>query len=76
MVRSRPSKTGVWSAPSSKGGFHRLGSDHSLQRVVGENAIVGAGSTVTIDVPTKAILAGNTARLLRTEQRVAFLTMS
>jgi dTDP-4-amino-4,6-dideoxygalactose transaminase/acetyltransferase-like isoleucine patch superfamily enzyme len=33
--------------------------------VVGENAIVGAGSVVTIDVPANAIVAGNPARILR-----------
>jgi acetyltransferase-like isoleucine patch superfamily enzyme len=33
--------------------------------VIGENAIVGAGSTVTKDVPANAIVAGNPARLLR-----------
>jgi acetyltransferase-like isoleucine patch superfamily enzyme len=32
---------------------------------IGENAIVGAGSVVTKDVPTNAIVAGNPARLLR-----------
>lgn len=32
---------------------------------VGENAIVGAGSVVTKDVPPHAIVAGNPARLLR-----------
>jgi acetyltransferase-like isoleucine patch superfamily enzyme len=32
---------------------------------IGENAIVGAGSTVTKDVPDNAIVAGNPARLLR-----------
>jgi acetyltransferase-like isoleucine patch superfamily enzyme len=33
--------------------------------VIGENAIVGAGSVVTRDVPANAIVAGNPARLLR-----------
>ncbi len=31
---------------------------------IGENAIVGAGSVVTRDVPSSAIVAGNPARLL------------
>jgi len=33
--------------------------------VIGENALVGAGSVVTHDVPDNAIVAGNPARLLR-----------
>ncbi len=32
---------------------------------IGENAIVGAGSVVTENVPPKAIVAGNPARILR-----------
>jgi acetyltransferase-like isoleucine patch superfamily enzyme len=32
---------------------------------IGENAIVGAGSMVTRDVPPNAIVAGNPARILR-----------
>jgi acetyltransferase-like isoleucine patch superfamily enzyme len=36
------------------------------QIVIGENAIVGAGSVVTKDVPPNSIVAGNPARLLRT----------
>jgi len=32
---------------------------------IGENAIVGAGSVVTKDVPCNAIVAGNPARILR-----------
>jgi acetyltransferase-like isoleucine patch superfamily enzyme len=32
---------------------------------IGENAIVGAGSVVTKDVPADAIVAGNPARILR-----------
>jgi maltose O-acetyltransferase len=33
---------------------------------VGENAIVGAGSVVTKDVPANTIVAGNPAKFLRT----------
>ena len=33
--------------------------------IVGENAIVGAGSVVTRDVPDNAIVAGNPAKVLR-----------
>ena len=33
--------------------------------VIGEHAIVGAGSVVTRDVPARAIVAGNPARVLR-----------
>jgi acetyltransferase-like isoleucine patch superfamily enzyme len=34
--------------------------------VIGENAIVGAGSVVTKNVPANTIVAGNPARILRT----------
>jgi acetyltransferase-like isoleucine patch superfamily enzyme len=33
--------------------------------VIGEDAIVGAGSVVTRDVPARAVVAGNPARVLR-----------
>jgi len=42
--------------------------------IIGENALVGAGSVVTRDVPDDAIVAGNPARLVRwitTERRIA-----
>jgi acetyltransferase-like isoleucine patch superfamily enzyme len=42
--------------------------------VIGENAIVGAGSVVTKDVPENAIVVGNPAKLLRyitAESRIA-----
>jgi acetyltransferase-like isoleucine patch superfamily enzyme len=32
---------------------------------IGENAIIGAGSVVTKDVPSNAIVAGNPAKILR-----------
>lgn len=38
---------------------------------IGENAIVGAGSVVTKDVPSNAIVAGNPARVLRTIEQNA-----
>ncbi len=38
---------------------------------VGENAIVGAGSVVTKDVPANSIAAGNPARVLRQIARAA-----
>ena len=38
---------------------------------IGENALVGAGSVVTKDVPPNTIVAGNPARILRTIERAA-----
>jgi len=41
---------------------------------IGENAIVGAGSVVTNDVPPNSIVAGNPARLLRYIEQVMEIT--
>ena len=38
---------------------------------IGENAIVGAGSVVTKDVPANSIVAGNPARILRSVSATA-----
>ena len=38
---------------------------------IGENAVVGAGSVVTRDVPAGAVVAGNPARILRHIEPVA-----
>ena len=38
---------------------------------IGENAIVGAGSVVTKDVPANAVVAGNPAKILRSLQETA-----
>jgi acetyltransferase-like isoleucine patch superfamily enzyme len=38
---------------------------------IGENAIVGAGSMVTKDVPANTIVAGNPARVLRTLKKAS-----
>jgi len=57
-----------------KGASIGSGSTVLSKIVIGENAIVGAGSVVTKDVPANAIVAGNPAKLLRyitTEARTA-----
>jgi acetyltransferase-like isoleucine patch superfamily enzyme len=41
---------------------------------IGENALVGAGSVVTKDVPANAIVAGNPARILRYIEQTAEVT--
>ncbi len=48
-----------------KGASIGSGSTILSKVVIGENAIVGAGSVVTRDVPANAIVAGNPARILR-----------
>ena len=48
-----------------KGASVGSGSTILANVIVGENAIVGAGSVVTKDVPPNAIVAGNPAKVLR-----------
>jgi acetyltransferase-like isoleucine patch superfamily enzyme len=48
-----------------KGASIGSGSTILCNVTIGENAIVGAGSVVTKDVPANAIVAGNPARVLR-----------
>jgi acetyltransferase-like isoleucine patch superfamily enzyme len=48
-----------------KGASIGSGSTILSKITIGENAIVGAGSVVTKDVPANAIVAGNPARVLR-----------
>jgi acetyltransferase-like isoleucine patch superfamily enzyme len=48
-----------------KGASIGSGSTILSQVVIGENAIIGAGSVVTKDVPANAIVAGNPAKVLR-----------
>lgn len=48
-----------------KGASVGSGSTILANLTIGENAIVGAGSVVTKDVPANAIVAGNPAKLLR-----------
>jgi acetyltransferase-like isoleucine patch superfamily enzyme len=48
-----------------KGASIGSGSTILCKVVVGENAIVGAGSVVTKDVPANSIVAGNPAKFLR-----------
>ena len=48
-----------------KGASIGSGSTILANITIGENALVGAGSVVTKDVPANAIVAGNPARVLR-----------
>lgn len=49
-----------------KGASIGSGSTILANLTIGENAIVGAGSVVTKDVPPNSVVAGNPARVLRT----------
>jgi acetyltransferase-like isoleucine patch superfamily enzyme len=48
-----------------KGASIGSGSTILANVTIGENALVGAGSVVTKDVPANTIVAGNPARVLR-----------
>jgi acetyltransferase-like isoleucine patch superfamily enzyme len=41
---------------------------------IGENAIVGAGSVVTKDVPANSVVAGNPAKILRSIEQTLEVT--
>jgi acetyltransferase-like isoleucine patch superfamily enzyme len=59
---------GDWSVESTvikKGASIGSGATILSHTSIGENAIVGAGSVVTKDVPPNAIVAGNPAKVLR-----------
>ena len=48
-----------------KGASIGSGSTVLANTTIGENAIVGAGSVITKDVPANSIVAGNPAKVLR-----------
>lgn len=52
-----------------KGASIGSGSTVLSKVTIGENAIVGAGSVVTKDVPANAIVAGNPAKILRSIEK-------
>ncbi len=56
---------GVETTVIKRGASIGSGSTILSKVVIGENAIVGAGSVVTHDVPPNTIVAGNPARVLR-----------
>ena len=60
VAKSRPRKRDVKSGASIGSGSVIL-----CNVIIGENAIVGAGSVVTKDVPANAIVAGSPARIIR-----------
>jgi acetyltransferase-like isoleucine patch superfamily enzyme len=41
-------------------------------RVVGQNALVGAGSVVTEDIPDNAVAVGNPARVIKTVDQLPY----
>jgi acetyltransferase-like isoleucine patch superfamily enzyme len=55
-----------------KGASIGSGSTILARITIGENAIVGAGSVVTKDVPANTVVAGNPARVLRSVPTLAY----
>jgi acetyltransferase-like isoleucine patch superfamily enzyme len=49
----------------SKGSSIGSGATILANVTIGENAMIGAGSVVTRNVPANAVMAGNPARVLR-----------